>query len=90
MRLDPKRPGDESSASSVHAFDHAHIRRYYDRHTSGFISLGTGGHEGVIHRAVWAPGVTTAAQAFHYVDDRIADVIAGALRPASGHPSRER
>jgi SAM-dependent methyltransferase len=59
------------------SFDRAQIRRYYDRHTSGFMALGTGGTEGVIHRAVWGPGVTSAAGAFHYVDDRIADIIEG-------------
>jgi tocopherol O-methyltransferase len=63
------------------SFDHARIQRYYDRHTSGFIALGTGGHEGVIHRAVWAPGVSNSTQAFHYVDDRIAEAIT-ALQPA--------
>ena len=41
------------------------------------MALGTGGTEGVIHRAVWGPGVTSAAGAFHYVDDRIADIIEG-------------
>jgi cyclopropane fatty-acyl-phospholipid synthase-like methyltransferase len=61
----------------VDRFDHARVRRYYDRHTSGFIALGTGGSQGVIHRAVWAPGVTTAAEAFHFVDDAIAEAIAG-------------
>ena len=49
----------------MHTFDHARIRRYYDRHTSGFIALGTGGTEGVIHRAVWGPSVSTSAEAFH-------------------------
>lgn len=56
-------------------FDITRVRHYYDRHTAGFMALGTGGEVGVIHRAVWAPGVTTPAQAFHYVDDRIADAI---------------
>jgi cyclopropane fatty-acyl-phospholipid synthase-like methyltransferase len=75
------------------AFDHASIQRYYNRHTSGFIALGTGGSTGVIHRAVWAPGVTTPAEAFHYVDDRIADAIAArppSVASAAGHAAMPR
>lgn len=56
-------------------FEAADIRRYYDRQTAGFLALGQGGDEGAIHRAVWAPGVTSRPQAFHYVEDRIADWI---------------
>ena len=63
------------------SFDQNRVRRYYDRHTSGFLALGTGGTQGVIHRAVWGPGVTSPADAFHYVDDRIAEAIA-AMQPA--------
>jgi tocopherol O-methyltransferase len=54
-------------------FDAAEIRRYYDRHTRSFLRYGQGGKMGVMHRAVWGPGVTTRQQAFHYVDDLIAD-----------------
>src|SRR5919109_2551365 len=54
-------------------FDAAEIRRYYDRHTHGFLRYGQGGSAGAIHRAVWGPGATTRRQAFHYVDDLIAD-----------------
>jgi len=56
-------------------FDASDVRRYYDRHTPGFVALGQGG--GAIHRAVWGPGVGDRGQAFHYVEDRIADLIAG-------------
>lgn len=56
-------------------FDIAEIARYYDRHTSAFIRFGQGGGAGAIHRAVWGPGTTTREQAFHYVDDRIADLV---------------
>lgn len=48
------------------------VRAYYDRGTWSFLALGQGGREGVIHRAVWGPGVTARADAFHYVHDRIA------------------
>ncbi len=54
-------------------FDAARIRRYYDRNTAAFVAHGQGG--GAIHRAVWGPGVRDRREAFHYVEDRIADVI---------------
>ncbi|MGI5238266.1 SAM-dependent methyltransferase [Dactylosporangium sp. CA-139066] len=45
------------------------VRRYYDRNTAAFDRLGQGGAS--IHRAVWGPGVTTRAEAFHHVDELI-------------------
>ncbi len=66
-------------------FDLAQVRDYYDRHTSAFVSLGQGRGAGAIHRAVWGPGVSNRAQAFHYVEDRIADVIRG-LPAMAGRP----
>ena len=56
-------------------FDSTAIGRYYDRHTPAFVRYGQGGGAGAIHRAVWGQGVTTRAQAFRYVDDRIADLL---------------
>src|SRR3954447_2581070 len=56
-------------------FDTAQIRRYYDRNTPSFVALGQGGSVGAIHRAVWGPGATTREQAFHFVEDRVADVV---------------
>ncbi len=56
-------------------FDTEQIRRYYDRNTPSFVALGQGGSVGAIHRAVWGPGTTTREQAFHFVEDRIADVV---------------
>lgn len=56
-------------------FDADEVRRYYDRQTAGFVALGQGGGEGAIHRAVWGPGVSTRSQAFHYVDDRIVEIV---------------
>jgi cyclopropane fatty-acyl-phospholipid synthase-like methyltransferase len=50
------------------------VRAYYDRNTAKFERLGQGGAS--IHRAVWGAGVTTRAEAFHFVDQRIARVIA--------------
>jgi cyclopropane fatty-acyl-phospholipid synthase-like methyltransferase len=65
------------------AFQTADIRRYYDRHTRSFVRFGQGGRDGAIHRAVWGRGVTTRSAAFHYVDDRIAELTLS-LRPSSG------
>jgi len=62
---------------AVPRFDPGQVRRYYDRHTSTFLAFGRSGGVGVIHRAVWGPGVETPAQAFHYVDERIADLMRG-------------
>jgi SAM-dependent methyltransferase len=56
-------------------FDRVRVQGYYDRHTAAFVRFGQGGRDGAIHRAVWGPGVSTRAQAFHYVEDRIADVV---------------
>ena len=62
-------------------FDLTAVRSYYDRHTPSFVTYGQGGGAGAIHRAVWGPGTTTRDQAFHYVEDRIAEVTPG-LSPA--------
>src|SRR5918993_1239993 len=53
-------------------FEVGEVRHYYDRQTAGFVAYGQGGGLGAIHRAVWAPGVTTREQAFRYVENRIA------------------
>jgi SAM-dependent methyltransferase len=63
-------------------FDTEQIRRYYDRNTSAFVALGQGGSIGAIHRAVWGPGVTTREEAFHFVEDRIADVVRSTIGQA--------
>jgi SAM-dependent methyltransferase len=66
-------------------FDAGDVRRYYDRHTRAFIRFGQGGGAGAIRRAVWGAGVQSRQQAFHYVDERIAD-LACALPPDSRPP----
>jgi SAM-dependent methyltransferase len=53
-------------------FEVDQVQRYYDRQTAGFVAYGQGGGLGAIHRAVWAPGITTREQAFRYVEHRIA------------------
>ena len=60
-------------------FDTADIRRYYDRHSATFVRYGQGG--GAIHRAVWGPGAQTRDEAFHYVDDRLAELISRGSSP---------
>jgi SAM-dependent methyltransferase len=69
-------------------FDTEDVRRYYDRNTSSFVALGQGGSVGAIHRAVWGPGTTTREQAFHFVEDRIADVVRRAAGRSTIEPSR--
>ena len=54
-------------------FDLSQVRDYYDRHTRAFVSIGQGA--GAIHRSAWGPGVGDRTAAFHYVEDRIAELI---------------
>jgi SAM-dependent methyltransferase len=57
------------------------VRRYYDNNTAVFVRLGQGGES--IHRAVWGPGVSTRAEAFHFVDE----LILRALPPDVARPA---
>lgn len=66
-------------------FDTPLVADYYDRHTRAFVAWGQGGGLGAIHRAVWGPGVHDTAGAFHYVDDRIAQLVLGL--PGSSSPA---
>ena len=68
-------------------FDTEQIRRYYDRNTPSFVALGQGGSIGAIHRAVWGPGTTTREQAFHFVEDRVADVVRLVAQRATIEPA---
>jgi SAM-dependent methyltransferase len=57
------------------------VRRYYDTNAAAFERLGQGGAS--IHRAVWGPGVSRRAEAFHYVDELILQTLPpGRARPA--------
>ena len=67
-------PG-EKAGREMPRFSAAEIRRYYDRNTSAFVSLGQGGSVGAIHRAVWGPGVRSREEAFRYVEDQIVERI---------------
>ncbi len=59
------------------------VSQYYDRNTLRFLARGEGGSEGVIHRAVWAEGVRTRAEAMHYVHSLLLEELESteALRP---------
>ncbi len=82
-----RRGGQGRTPGDPAGFDTAQVRQYYDRHTATFVSFGRGGTVGAIHRAVWAPGVSTREQAFHYVDDQVAALAASRTRTVSsgGH-----
>lgn len=67
---------DALTESSVHSAQQ--IAQYYDSNTARFLSLGGSGDVAAIHRAIWAPGVTTQAQAFGFLNQ----LVANALRPA--------
>src|SRR6266496_6113847 len=57
------------------------VRRYYDNNTTLFDRLGRTG--GSIHRAVWGPGVSSRAEAFHHVDEIVLRALpADVARPA--------
>jgi SAM-dependent methyltransferase len=64
-------------------FSASQIRRYYGGQTAGFLALGQGGSEGAIHRAVWGPRVTTRQEAFHFVEEQIAEGLSR-LGPSDG------
>ncbi len=49
-----------------------HVTRYYDANTRRFLRFGHGGRQLAIHRAVWAPGVSTRAEAMEYINARAA------------------
>lgn len=51
------------------------VEGYYEANTSRFLRFGQGGSVGAIHRAVWGPGVRTRAEAFHYVHDRLLELV---------------
>ncbi len=55
----------------------AAVAHYYDVNTRGFLWLGVGRHERVIHRGVWAEGVATRAAASHFVHDLMLQEMRG-------------
>ena len=60
------------------------IAQYYDDNTARFLSLGGSGDVAAIHRAIWAPGVTTQAQAFGFLNQLVANALQPALPEETG------
>ena len=54
------------------AFSEKQIARYYDVNTESFLRYGQGGKLGVMHRAVWGPGITSQKDAFTFVNVQLA------------------
>ena len=52
------------------------VREYYNRNTRRFISLGHGGSQLAIRRAVWAPGVESRPEAIEYANHLILEDLA--------------
>jgi cyclopropane fatty-acyl-phospholipid synthase-like methyltransferase len=52
--------------------DNDDVRQYYDANTRSFMRFGQGRGTDTIRRAIWAPGVRTKEDAFHFVDGEIA------------------
>lgn len=48
------------------------IAAYYDKNTRHFLAFGGSGDVAAIHRAIWAPGVNSRAEAFHYLNQQVA------------------
>lgn len=63
---------DEHTGVNASASEIAH---YYDSNTGHFLSLGGSGEVAAIHRAIYAPGVETRAQAFNYLNACVAQAI---------------
>jgi cyclopropane fatty-acyl-phospholipid synthase-like methyltransferase len=59
--------------------DAAAVRRYYEASTARFLRLGGSGASVAIHRGLWAPGITTPAEAASHVNDLIAELAETAL-----------
>ena len=60
-----------ANALTMPKYDTTQIKRYYDRHTSNFLTFGQGRKTGTIHRAVWGPGTSNHQQAFRYIENQI-------------------
>lgn len=53
------------------------VARYYDANTRAFLAFGVGRRQRVIHRGVWAEGVSTRAEASHFVHDLLVQDLRG-------------
>ena len=63
------------------------VAHYYDRNTARFLRLGGSGQAAAIHRAVWAPGITSSEEAFLFLNHWVALALLPALK-TPGLPAR--
>jgi N-methyltransferase StaMA len=67
------------------------VAEYYNRNTRPFLRFGRGsGRSGTIHRALWAPGVTTQEEALDYIHTRILAALETTATATTGHPKASR
>jgi ubiquinone/menaquinone biosynthesis C-methylase UbiE len=64
------------------------VRAYYERNTQIFLASGTDGQTRTIHRAVWAPGVTTEREALTYINQCVVRSIAANTARCRATPVR--
>ncbi len=85
----PEAPGSPPDSPAESANAHlASVRRFYDRNTAAFVTLGQGQAVGAIHRAVWGPGVRTQDEAFRFIEDRIAEAGRALMADATSGEAR--
>lgn len=61
--------------------DASSVRRYYERNTRLFVRFGSSASAASIHRALWAPGVRTSAEALNHAHKLVLDVVRATARP---------
>lgn len=64
--------------------DEARIARYYDSNTRRFLTLGGSAEVAAIHRAIWAPGVRSRAEAFGFLNRLVVNALQPALTAGVG------
>lgn len=63
------------------------VANYYNRNTKSFLAFGRGSRRSAtIHRALWAPGVTTLDQAMDYIHQRIIAALGERRGAAAAEP----
>jgi SAM-dependent methyltransferase len=65
------------------------VRRYYEANTRWMLARGSGRGEGVIHRPVWLPGISSRAQAVRSVDSLILERLGAVAASPTGSVQRE-
>jgi len=61
------------------------IAHYYDSNVGYFLKLGGSGDVAAIHRAIYAPGISSKAEAFNYLNVRVAEAIKPCLLQVTGN-----